>query len=251
MLRHCGAGERCLPPPLSSTGSSACGAAEAAVSQHALPRGQPRRFASFREPPGSWLGRPKPAQQPGKLAALQVDLLSLEATHHPLSDWLARQGVSLDKQNSRPVPSQEGLVLATQRSVPSGQRLVSVPEAAWITPATVQGSRIGPAVEGLEPWVRLALFLLHERSQPGSQWGPYLDSLPDTPGSPLFWSDAELAELEGSQVLASVVGYRCARGAGLLGDQGHASGLGSFLHQGSRWSKHVARFRPGLVLCVI
>lgn len=46
-----------------------------------------------------------------------------------------------------------------------------------------------------------------ESSNPASKWRPYLDSLPETLNSPLFWSDEELAELQGTQLLGSVLSY--------------------------------------------
>jgi len=83
-----------------------------------------------------------------------------------------------------------------------------VPAGAWLTADAVARSPLGPLVAGLEPWLQLALFLLAERAAPRSPWRPYLDALPAACGAPLFWSDAELAELEGTQVLTSVRGYR-------------------------------------------
>ena len=80
--------------------------------------------------------------------------------------------------------------------------------SCWITPATVRASSIGPLLAGQQPWLQLALFLLHERSQPASEWAAYLQSLPASPGSPVVWSDEELAELQGTQLLGLVQGYR-------------------------------------------
>ena len=85
---------------------------------------------------------------------------------------------------------------------------MSVPASAWVTADTVQRSGIGALLEGLEPWLQLALFLLHESGQRASPWRPYLDTLPPEGAAPLFWSDAELRELQGTQVLLSVRGYR-------------------------------------------
>ena len=121
---------------------------------------------------------------------------------------------------------------------------MSVPASAWVTVDTVQRSSIGALVEGLEPWLQLALFLLHESGRPASPWRAYLDTLPQTGGAPLFWSDAELRELQGTQVLLSVRGYRrgpprpegafktqslCRAGEDVLSKHGvvaHASGRG-------------------------
>ena len=89
-----------------------------------------------------------------------------------------------------------------------GQPLFSVPASAWINADAAKRSAIGPLVADLEPWLQLALFLLYEGGQPSSPWRPYLDTLPAQGVAPLFWSEAELKELEGTQVLLSVQGYR-------------------------------------------
>lgn len=103
--------------------------------------------------------------------------------------------------------------LRTSRSVAKGEPLLSVPESAWITPEIVRKkSALGTAVEGLEPWLALTLWLLHERSRGDGAWGHYLTAAASADagrlGSPLLWSPAELALLEGSQLAASTNAYR-------------------------------------------
>lgn len=61
----------------------------------------------------------------------------------------------------------------------------------------------------LEPWLAIALFLLHERSKgAASRWSAYLAALPADSGSPVQWGEEDLAELAGSQLLGTVQGYR-------------------------------------------
>ena len=64
-------------------------------------------------------------------------------------------------------------------------------------------------MEELEGWLQICLFLLHERSKQQSAWGPYLASLPREVDLPLFWSETELQQLQGTQLQTSVEGYRC------------------------------------------
>ena len=99
-----------------------------------------------------------------------------------------------------------GLIAA--RAVAKGETAVSVPESLWITKTTAEQSPLGPFVADLESWLAVALFLIHERSQPASQWRPYLDALPVEVRSPVAWTDAELQELQGTQLLAAVESYR-------------------------------------------
>lgn len=95
------------------------------------------------------------------------------------------------------------------KDVGAGEALLTVPEAAWVSPqAACQHPRIGKLIAGLEPWLQLALLLLAERGNPGSSLAPYIASLPSAPDSPLFWSDEELRLLAGTQLLELVQGYK-------------------------------------------
>eukprot|EP01119_Soliformovum_irregulare_P011847 TRINITY_DN3013_c0_g1_i1.p1 TRINITY_DN3013_c0_g1~~TRINITY_DN3013_c0_g1_i1.p1 ORF type:complete len:482 (+),score=159.95 TRINITY_DN3013_c0_g1_i1:54-1499(+) len=48
------------------------------------------------------------------------------------------------------------------------------------------------------------LYLIYLRSQPNSEWAPYLEAIPDFE-VPVFWSDAELAEIKGSRLYSSTI----------------------------------------------
>lgn len=119
-----------------------------------------------------------------------------------LALWAAARGV----EAPRAVPGPQGLV--TSAPAVRGELLCSVPESTWVTPAIVAASPVGAVAAGLEPWVALSLWLLSERADPSEEWGAYVAALPEDPGSPVLWSDAELAELAGTQLLAAVEGYR-------------------------------------------
>jgi hypothetical protein len=83
----------------------------------------------------------------------------------------------------------EGLGLVAQRAIVQGEDVVSVPETLWINAAAIDDSVIAPFCQGLKtPWLRIALLLLHEKTNPNSRWRPYLDALPLALDSPLFWS---------------------------------------------------------------
>ncbi|KAL8396890.1 hypothetical protein RB594_003836 [Gaeumannomyces avenae] len=56
-----------------------------------------------------------------------------------------------------------------------------------------------------DSWTSLILVMIHEHLRgPASPWRPYLDVLPARFETPMFWSAAELAELQASPVVASV-----------------------------------------------
>ena len=127
---------------------------------------------------------------------------------HPLNTWVEQRGVQLKKQRAQPELLDDGLALVVSQPTARGQALASFPSTAWLTGQVVAKSSIGGHVQGLDGWLQIALFLLHERSATQSAWGDYLASLPAQPGVPLFWSEAELSELQGTQLLSSVQGYR-------------------------------------------
>jgi len=102
---------------------------------------------------------------------------------------------------------QQALVAA--KPVARGAVLLNVPDSAWLTAAAVQGSPVGAAARGEPLWVQLALSLA-AGAAPGS-WGAWLDEVAAHARRPVvLWSNAELRELEGTQVLSSAIDYRCA-----------------------------------------
>lgn len=64
-------------------------------------------------------------------------------------------------------------------------------------------------VESLDSWGSLILVMLYEYLQgSASKWKPYLDILPQTFDTPLFWSEAELKELEGTSLTTEKIGKK-------------------------------------------
>ncbi|KAK1834902.1 ribosomal lysine N-methyltransferase [Podospora conica] len=56
-----------------------------------------------------------------------------------------------------------------------------------------------------DSWTRLILILLHEHSRgPSSPWKPYLDLLPTSFSTPMFWTPSELAALQTSPILPKI-----------------------------------------------
>lgn len=64
--------------------------------------------------------------------------------------------------------------------------------------------------EGCEPldaWASLILVMLHEYLQgDASRWKPYIDLLPTTFDTPIFWTDSELEELVGTVLTSEKIG---------------------------------------------
>jgi [ribulose-bisphosphate carboxylase]/[fructose-bisphosphate aldolase]-lysine N-methyltransferase len=158
-----------------------------------------------------------------------------------LLEWARARGATLDRVAvERDVLTGEELLVAARDAAP-GDVLLSLPEqpqqpqqqnaALWLTPAAARAALLSnatdpaaaaAAVDALEPWLLLAVFLIAERarllsagggggassSSSTSPFAAYVASLPEELDTPLAWSEAELAELEGTQVLATALSYR-------------------------------------------
>ena len=123
-----------------------------------------------------------------------------------LTDWLTSRGVELSKGAIEISPA--GLIAS--RAVSKGETLCSIPDSAWLTPGiALSAPVIGEALKGLENWLVVALYLLHEKHQGlDSAWAGYISSLPSTCHSPVMWKESELELLAGSQLAASVEAYK-------------------------------------------
>lgn len=139
------------------------------------------------------------------MASAQGNLLQ---TVTSLTAWIEERGLPVEKLNVQPEVVEDNLSLVVTRPTSKGQALVAIPSTAWLTQKSVIKSGIAKLVEDLEPWLQIALFLLHERSKSPSSWQQYLDSIPAEPDVPLFWTNEELSELQGTQLLSSIEGYR-------------------------------------------
>lgn len=61
--------------------------------------------------------------------------------------------------------------------------------------------------EPLDPWESLILIMVYEYLQgDASRWKPYLDVLPTTFDTPMFWTESELKELEGTVLTQDKIG---------------------------------------------
>jgi [ribulose-bisphosphate carboxylase]-lysine N-methyltransferase len=141
------------------------------------------------------------------------------STTSTLADWLlARGALPADGSVTLREGSPPTLVAAKALAGPGGPGsapapVLAVPEAAWISVESTRGSPAlaGPAAEaaGLEPWARLALALLHARRDASDPLHAYAAALPPAAGdAPLFWGEADLAELGGTQAGDAIAGYR-------------------------------------------
>ncbi|MCO5554003.1 hypothetical protein L7F22_007529 [Adiantum nelumboides] len=124
--------------------------------------------------------------------------------------WLTQRGALSSSSSVRPqqVESQGFGLVASRRSIAQGEEVFNVPQELWMSVAAARSHpEIGPFCTNLRPWVTLALFLLFEKGRSSSPWRPYIDMLPHNLDSPLFWSNEELSQIGGTQLLGSISGY--------------------------------------------
>ncbi|WOK96828.1 hypothetical protein Cni_G05536 [Canna indica] len=122
--------------------------------------------------------------------------------------WLGEKG-AVSAAIVKPAFVPEGLGLVAQRDISRNEVVVEVPKSLWIDPDTVATSEIGRLCAGLKPWIAISLFLLREKALgPASPWHPYLNILPSTTNSTIFWSEEELSEIQGTQLLSTTVGAK-------------------------------------------
>ncbi|KAJ0038488.1 hypothetical protein Pint_23584 [Pistacia integerrima] len=122
--------------------------------------------------------------------------------------WLCDQGVVSAKSPIRPATVPEGLGLVAQRDIGRNEVVLEIPKKFWINPDTVAASDTGNLSSGLKPWISVALFLIREKKKEDSPWRVYLDILPESTDSTVFWSEEELVELQGTQLLSTTLGVK-------------------------------------------
>lgn len=109
--------------------------------------------------------------------------------------------------------------LVARKDIPEDTTLFTIPRNVIINVETSQLSKKLPNVfdtveeteeeddEPLDSWASLILVMLYEYLQGDtSQWKPYIDILPTSFDTPIFWSQEELKELEGTVLTTEKIG---------------------------------------------
>ncbi|XVE68115.1 hypothetical protein DITRI_Ditri09bG0043600 [Diplodiscus trichospermus] len=122
--------------------------------------------------------------------------------------WLQDKGVVSAKSPVRPGMVREGLGLIAKKDIARNEVVLEIPNRFWINPDAVAASEIGSVCSELKPWVSVALFLIREKLREDSKWRVYLDILPESTDSTVSWSDEELGELQGTQLLSTTLGVK-------------------------------------------
>ncbi|TVU12914.1 hypothetical protein EJB05_46581, partial [Eragrostis curvula] len=130
--------------------------------------------------------------------------------------WLQANGADLRRCTIRACGDKGFGVFSTSPDPGATEGVVMVvPLDLAITPMRVlQDPLVGPRLRALfeegavDDRLLVMLFLMAERLRPGSLWKPYLDMLPSTFGSSLWFTEEELAELEGTTLYRATMMQR-------------------------------------------
>ena len=84
--------------------------------------------------------------------------------------------------------------------------LFSIPHTSVLSATTCRlNEHIPDEIAALPAWLRLVLVLIYEIYQgEASSWFPYISVLPEEVDTLVYWSEAELADLQGSAVLSKI-----------------------------------------------
>jgi [ribulose-bisphosphate carboxylase]-lysine N-methyltransferase len=101
--------------------------------------------------------------------------------------WLSDLGVVSSKTPAKPGVVPQGLGLVAQRDISRNEVVLEMPKKLWINLDVVSASEIRNVCSGAKPWVSVALFLIREKLNEDSTRRPYLEVLPESTNSSLFW----------------------------------------------------------------
>ncbi|KAL2226180.1 ribulose-1,5 bisphosphate carboxylase/oxygenase large subunit N-methyltransferase, chloroplastic [Sesamum indicum] len=123
--------------------------------------------------------------------------------------WLKDEGVVSSKTPVKPGIVTEGLGLVATRNIGRNEVVLEVPKRFWINQDAAAASEIGSICSGLKPFIAVALFLLSEKFKgEESKWKYYIDVLPESTNSTIYWSEEELLEIQGTQLLSTTLGVK-------------------------------------------
>ncbi|KAL3840560.1 hypothetical protein ACJIZ3_025151 [Penstemon smallii] len=123
--------------------------------------------------------------------------------------WLKDEKIVTSKTPVKPGVVPEGLGLIATRDIAKNEVVLEVSKKFWINPDAVAASEIGNVCSGLKPWISVALYLLLEKFKgDDSKLKYYINVLPKSTDSTIFWSEEELLEIQGTQLLSTTLGVK-------------------------------------------
>merc|ERR1719150_2531845 len=123
----------------------------------------------------------------------------------PFLSWITELGAVIDGVEVADF-GEHGLGLRVTKDIKQGEEVIRVPQKAMMSVDTAKASSIGTLIEKdpllqTMPNVVLAVHLLIERNSPASIWEPYINSLPHSYTTVLYYDQKKFEELRGSPAL--------------------------------------------------
>lgn len=125
------------------------------------------------------------------------------------TNWLDVNGAKFEGCGIADFPGYE-LGLKAEIDIAQDSLIIAVPRSLMLTVETAGSSELGPLIEKDQilknmPNVTLAMHLLLEKFKEESFYKPYIDILPKTYSTVLYFTTDELKELQGSATLESAL----------------------------------------------
>ncbi|KAE8444387.1 hypothetical protein EG329_000587 [Mollisiaceae sp. DMI_Dod_QoI] len=135
---------------------------------------------------------------------------SFNTTTEAFLAWLSKMGIQISPKiavaDLRSSGKNRGAVAIAD--IEEDEVLFSIPRSAVLNANTAlsdsQMSFLQNDVTDMPSWLALTAIILAEASRKDSKWAPYFAVLPQTLDSLVFWSDAELSELQASTVAKKI-----------------------------------------------
>merc|ERR1719336_929887 len=128
-----------------------------------------------------------------------------KAAIKPFLSWITELGALIDGVEVADF-GEHGLGLRVTRDIKQGEEVIRVPQKAMMSVDTAKASSIGTLIEKdpllqTMPNVVLAVHLLIERNSPASIWEPYINTLPHSYTTVLYYDQQKFEELKGSPAM--------------------------------------------------
>lgn len=137
--------------------------------------------------------------------AESIDTRCSSATIDRFTDWVKSNGAIFEGSEITEFQGYD-LGLKANTDISQDSLIIAIPRKLMLTVEEAKNSSLGPLIERelilkTMPNVALAIFLLLEKSKKDSFWKPYLDILPNTYSTVLYFTPDELRELQSSPTL--------------------------------------------------
>lgn len=144
-----------------------------------------------------------------KQAGFAMKIPERELNFDAFMAWLKEEGVDVDNVSIGKF-DQEGHGLKANRLIGEKEVFLCIPRKVMMTSETARNSVLGELIKEdriLQQMhnVSLALHLLCEKKNPESRWKPYIDILPETYTTPLYFSAVELQCMRGSPAMSEML----------------------------------------------